>query len=194
MSERQKAARLTYKFDLPGGETRLREMVLYVCERCSSAERFGKVKLNKILWRADFTAFAERGIPVTGRSYIKLAAGPAPAEMPSLLAEMRADELIDFKVDELSNGYVEERPIATAKPNLRFFSPDDISFVETSIAYYWSKTATASSELSHTMAWKSRDFLDPMPYESIFLSDLKISSQDRARFAHLAKSMSLTTL
>ena len=55
--------KLTYRFKLPGGQRRLREMVLYVSERNSDTERFGLVKLNKILWKADFSAFADRGIP-----------------------------------------------------------------------------------------------------------------------------------
>lgn len=169
-------------------------MILYVCERCAGADRFGRVKLNKILWRADFTAFAERGVPVTGRSYVKLAAGPAPVEMPPLLAEMAADNLIEFESRELRGGYVEERPKALARPNLRFFSPDDLAFVDSAVAFYWKKTATAASELSHKVAWKSRDFLDPLPYESVFLSDEKPSARDRAMFARVGKALALKTM
>jgi hypothetical protein len=46
--------RLTWKVPLPGGQKRLREAVLYVSAACKDAERFGLVKLNKIIWRADF--------------------------------------------------------------------------------------------------------------------------------------------
>ena len=84
---RAEIAKAAAAMRLPGGQGRLREMVLYVCAACRDAERFGKVKLNKILWRADFKAFAERRVPLTGRTYQKLAAVPAPLEMPLVLAE-----------------------------------------------------------------------------------------------------------
>jgi hypothetical protein len=60
--------RLTYRVDLPGGRLRLRELVIHVSERCKAARRFGKIKLNKIIWKADFEACAARRVPVTGRA------------------------------------------------------------------------------------------------------------------------------
>lgn len=191
MREPSHRAKLTFKVELPGGESRLREMVLYVCGKCAEADRFGKVKLNKILWRADFTAYAERGLPVTGRSYQKLAAGPAPVEMPPLLAEMEADRLIEIDRRDVGDGYVEDRPRALQQPNLRFFSADDLSFVDSAILFYWKKTASAASELSHQIAWKSRDYLDPIPYETVFLSDKKPTGIELDRLFSLAKAMKL---
>lgn len=183
----EKSAKLTFEVDLPDGQGRLREMVLYVSGRCYTAERFGKVKLNKILWRADFEAFRTRGTPVTGRSYQKLAAGPAPIEMPLVLEEMRGDGFISFDVADLGDGFVEERIRPLVKPNLRFFSQDDIGFVEESIDFYWGKSASSASELSHKIAWKSREFLDLMPYELVFLSDEKMSPADAVKFSALAQ-------
>lgn len=193
MQTRSAQAKLTFKVDLPGGENRLREMALYVCEKCASAERFGKVKLNKILWRADFTAFAERSVPVTGRSYQRLAAGPAPVEMPPLLAVMEGEGLIEIEQRDLAGGYVEYRINALQPANLRNFSADDISFVDGAIKYYWSKSATAASELSHSVAWKTRAFLDPLPYESVFLDDRKPTSAQRERLREIAVALRLTT-
>lgn len=185
---------LTFKVDLPGGEGRLREAISHVCGRCSAAKRFGKIKLNKILWRADFTAFAERRIPVTGWSYLKLAAGPAPTEMAAVLERMQDDQLVAFERRDFGEGYVEERPVSLKAWPRRFLSEDDEGFLEASIRFYWSKTATAASELSHQVAWKSRDFLDPLPYESVLLSDQKPGERDRARFAEIARARRLTSL
>lgn len=164
--------RLTYKVKLPGGQDRLREMILYVSERCAEAPRFGKVKLNKILWRADFSAFAERGIPVTGRSYQRIEAGPAPIEMPPVLAEMVEEGILEFHLVNFPNGKVEERPIAKRKAAVsRLFSDDDIRFVDAAIRHYWEMTATEASDDSHGPAWKSRSDMEAMPYESAYLSD-----------------------
>lgn len=182
------APKLTYRVELPGGYDRLRELVLYVCDRCADARRFGKVKLNKILWRADFEAFAQRGVPVSGRPYQRLAAGPAPVEMSTTLAEMESRRLIVIEEVDHGGGYVEHRPRALQKPNLRYFSADDISYVDASIKHYWTKSATAASGLSHGVAWKTREDRDPIPYESVFLSDEKMSLADRKKFAGLGQS------
>ena len=55
------------------GDSRLGEAILYVAERLADdpAGR-GAVKLNKILWWADFESFRERGRSVTGAVYQKL--------------------------------------------------------------------------------------------------------------------------
>lgn len=115
-------ASLSFKVDLPGGENRLRELALYVCKKCAEAERFGKVKLNKILWRSDFEAFRARRIPVTGRPYQKLAAGPAPEEMPRLLDRMISQGAIEINNFDHGNGNVDERPKALIAANLMYFS------------------------------------------------------------------------
>ena len=125
--------KLTYQVKLPGGQSRLREMVLYVSEKNKDADRFGLVKLNKILWKSDFSAFAERGIPVTGRAYQRLPLGPAPVEMKPLLAEMLQDgqvilEPYFFGKDAEGRDITEYRPIAKVSPVMRWFSADDVSY------------------------------------------------------------------
>lgn len=185
---------LSFVIELPGGQSRLRETVLYVSAACKDADRFGKVKLNKILWRADFQAFADRRMPVTGRTYQKLAAGPAPLEMPLVLAEMQAQGLLKLTRVEMADGYAEDRPTALAALSLRDFSQGDIDYVDESIQFYWTKSASNASDLSHGIAWKSRKFLDPIPYEAVFLSDAKLNPADCDRFAELAASNNWTSL
>ena len=180
-------ARLTFRVDLPGGDDRLRQMILYVATRCQSATRFGKVKLNKILWRADFAAFRERRVPITGVGYQKLAAGPAPLAMDEVLAEMLEDNLIDFKEVGAGDDYVEHRIIPLSAAKLSIFNPEDILFVDKSIEYYWNKSASSASDLSHRVAWKSRGFLERMPYESTFLSDDKLTKKQKEKFFALAE-------
>ena len=68
--------KLTPSVILPGKQDRLRQMILYVATKCAKAERMGLIKLNKILWKADFDAFAARQRPITGREYQRLDLGP----------------------------------------------------------------------------------------------------------------------
>jgi hypothetical protein len=127
---------------LPGERGRLRQLILYVAQKCETSRRFGAIKLNKIIWKADFDSFATRGVPVTGREYKREKFGPVPREMRSLHTEMLKQGAVRVKrtifgLDEAGREVVEHRTIAQDAPNMSLFTPEDISFVEASIAHYW---------------------------------------------------------
>jgi Protein of unknown function (DUF4065) len=190
--------RLTIRINLPGGQERLREMILYVAQHCTDAERFGAIKLNKILWKADFDAFAARGIPITGREYRRLPLGPAPLEMPRIYNDMLRDGLIrveniDFGVNEAGEHIVEHRTIALVQPNMSRFDDDDLRFVDTAIVYYWDMTGTETSDDSHGAAWRTHNNGDPLPYELARLSDKPLSVRMRQRIIAHAKERGWVT-
>lgn len=177
--------KLTWKVQLPGGQKRLREAILYVAHKCESAERFGLVKLNKILWRADFESFAERGQPITGRQYQRLPQGPAPVEMLPLLNEMQAEGLLRLDATRVFD-YDEHRPVALAEPVITLFSPGDLAHLDRAISAYWEKTGKETSDVSHGAGWKTRSDGEPMPYELAYLSDEKIGIGQKGRLLKLA--------
>ena len=184
--------RLTERIDLPGGQSRLREMILYVSKKCATAERFGAIKLNKILWKADFDAFASRGVPITGRGYQRLPLGPAPREMPRVYNDMLRDglirvERIDFGQNDAGEDVVELRTIALVEPNLTRFDASDLCFVDDAIAYYWKMTGTETSDDSHGVAWRTHHNGAPLPYELARLSDKPLSLKMRERIVTRAR-------
>ena len=184
---------LTYTKHISGGaEERLRELILYVCERCEKAPRFGKIKLNKIIWRADFKAFEKRRKPVTGSGYHKLNFGPAPVEMLPLLNTMLAKKQIEIEPVDVG-GKTEQRVIALLPSHHNYFNAEDLEFIEESIAYYWDKSGTEASDDSHGIAWKSRHERDPMPYESVFFNDEPLPSDKKSKFAKMAKEKRWTS-
>src|SRR5437660_6974881 len=64
-----------YKMPLrkwPENEVRYKELVLYICQKCATDQKFGATKLNKILYFSDFLAYAELGEPITGFEYQRL--------------------------------------------------------------------------------------------------------------------------
>ena len=172
---------LTFRVDLPGGQNRLKQMILYVSERNVEATRFGLIKLNKIIWKADFDAFAERGVPVTGRAYKRQKYGPVANEMPPVHSEMLRDGYISIKRVDFGEGVIEKRTIAQCAPQTAMFSAEDLRFVNASIVYYWHKTGEEASDDSHGVAWSTRRNGEPMPYESAYLSDLELGPSQRLR-------------
>jgi hypothetical protein len=178
-------SRLTWKVPLPGGQRRLREAVLYVAKACESASQFGLVKLNKILWRADFESFAQRGQPVTGRQYQRLPQGPAPVEMLPVLNELQADGLLQIDRVRIVD-FEEQRPVGLAEPNITLFSRGDLDFLDRAISAYWDKSGREVSDISHGVAWSSRSDGEAMPYELAYLSDEPIGAGQKARLLKLA--------
>lgn len=178
--------RLTYRVDLPGGQNRLGEATLHIVNKCQSAESFGLTKLNKMLWRADFRAYAERRQPVTGRQYQRLQQGPAPVEMPIILESLLADQAIEIEKRKVYS-FFESRPIPRAEPSLRWFSSDDLDYLDEAIQFYWSHTGRGVSKHSHGVAWETRDNGDPMPYDLALLSDVLLTDFELVDFADYGK-------
>jgi Protein of unknown function (DUF4065) len=177
---------LTYSVNLPGGQSRLREAALYVMEKCAKADSFGLTKLNKILWWADFKAYAHRKIPVTGRQYQRLKNGPAPFEMLPVLQEMQRDGDVRIEGRPVGN-FTEQRPIALSSPSLRYFSADDLKYLDNAISYYWGHTGRGVSKDSHGVAWKTRSDGDPMPYDLALLSDSELDVWEIERITEVAR-------
>ena len=162
---------VTVRVPMPGGQNRLRQMILYVAQECADARFFGAIKLNKIIWKADFDSFAGRHVPVTGREYLKQQFGPALREMRPVQRDMERDGLIAFSHKDFGDNIIEQRTIALVEPDMRIFTHEDLKFVRASIRHYWHMTGTESSDESHGIAWQTRAIGVPMPYESSLLSD-----------------------
>lgn len=183
---RNAEANAIYKMNLSGGQRRLKEAVLYVCSRSNGMERFGAVKLNKILWRADFRSYHIRATAVTGRQYQRLPMGPAPVEMPPIIAEMLREKIIEIERHQVG-AYVERRHVALVDPVLNLFSKDDIEFLDESISHYWNMTGIESSDQSHGVAWKTRENGDPIPYQAAYFEDSPLPPQTLNKLAAMAR-------
>src|SRR5260370_37976891 len=71
---------------------RFKELILYISQKCAADEKFTVLKLNKLMFFADFLAFGIYGDPITGFEYVKLEKGPAPRRMPEIRDEMIAKQ------------------------------------------------------------------------------------------------------
>jgi hypothetical protein len=175
----------TEHVEMPGGQSRLRQIILYVACKCQGARYFSAIKLNKIIWKADFDAYAARKLPVTGRKYRRQKFGPALREMLPVHREMLRDGAIRIERRDFGDDVVEHRTIAIDQPNMRLFTAEDLAFVDAAIRHYWDMTGMETSDESHGVAWKTRNNGDPMPYELAFLSDEPLDSQHLRRVEDL---------
>ena len=93
-------------------EARFKELIVLISELCAKDPTYGSVKLNKILYFADFMAYRVLGKPITGATYFKLQEGPAPREPGWMLAEDRED--IPYETAWLSQDPVDQTDEALA--------------------------------------------------------------------------------
>ena len=156
----------------PFNSEKFKELICYVAKQSEGDPAFGSIKLNKILFYADFAAYRDLGQPITGACYQKLREGPAPRE---LLAAR--DELIAS-----GDVYVEERPYFTGIQkrlavserralDRELFEPKEIEIVDSVIRAFYGKTAREVSDFSHREpGWALAENRETIPYETAWIS------------------------
>ena len=157
-----------FQFD----QDRFVELMAFIARGSIDDPTFGAVKLNKILYYADFSAYRMFGQPLTGATYFKLQEGPAPREM--LQAR---DMLIDTGA-----AHIEQRPYFTGIQQRLVIDEDDCgageSFSENErnliamiMEFFRGKTAREVSDYSHREpGWELAHDRETIPYETAWLS------------------------
>jgi hypothetical protein len=176
-ARRERWENLTFGQDDRESRKRLRELILFIAERCLNDPTFGAVKLNKILFFADFISFARYGEPITGTSYGKLPLGPVPTAARAVRAEMEAADEI-FMVMEGYNPSPRHRLIARREADLGGFKPRDIVLIDGIIETLHGVSGSAVSEVSHDRAWESVEDYEMIPYEAAYISGEPLTERD----------------
>ena len=159
-------------------EEKFRELIVYVARKSEDDPTFGAVKLNKVLYYADFASFRMFHEPITGASYRKLQEGPAPRE------------LLDAREDLMERGdaWIEQREFFTGvqhrlcirkdrTPDLELFTPQEIQLVDNIVEFFYGKTAREVSDFSHhEPGWRLAEQGETIPYETAWLSGDPIDS------------------
>jgi hypothetical protein len=183
---------LTYEFTGFDSDARLREMILYIADRCMDDPTFGAVKLNKILYNADFLSYQEYGQSVTGAAYMRLPQGPVPQRLLHVRITMEEAREIAIRKHLVplpgDKGFGEQqRVIALRDPDLDHFKPRDIAVVDEVIRLLWGRSAKQVSDASHGRAWRICRDKERIPYEAVFISDEPLTEYDICRTYELAQ-------
>ena len=157
---------------------KFRELLLYIASESTDDPTFGAVKINKVLYYADFAAFRQFGKPITGATYRKLDEGPAPLEM---LAERRA--LIESGEAEVQKSVyftgVQHRLVAKRASDREVFEPGEVDIVNQVMAFFHGKTAREVSDYSHREpGWKLAKPLEDIPYDTAWLSSEPFTQEE----------------
>ena len=148
---------------------KFKELMLYFSQRGLDEKLvIGSVKLNKLLFFADFRAYAELGEPITGARYQKLPLGPAARQFLPMQDELLRDEAIEFQDRDDRNVVIVPR----GKHDLTVLSDDERRIANDVFEELRPYNATATSDYSHlkSAGWKVVALKEDIPYESAFVS------------------------
>ncbi len=157
--------------DTQGDEDKLKELILYIAQKCSADPDFGAVVLNKVLFFSDFLTYAGTGRPITGVEYQKLPHGPAPRRLLPLQRELtERGEAVLAPADRM--GFRQKRLVALRQPDLSAFTGTEIAVVDGVIDQLRGSSATRVSQLSHawSKAWEVAEVGETIPYETVFVA------------------------
>src|SRR5579862_7607173 len=109
---------------------KFKSLVHYICWRCmDDPSKLGYVKLNKILWASDFTAYYERGEPITGAGYVKRQYGPVPGAIVPILRELEEQGFLTAR-DTHYHGFSKKEFLVLREPVTSAFSDSDLEIVD----------------------------------------------------------------
>jgi hypothetical protein len=161
---------------------KFKELVLYLSQESAEDEGFGMVKLNKLLYRADFEAFRLLGLAITGAEYEKQEWGPVARELPIVLDELAQTGYVIWQ--HLPRGpYTRDVPAAAEQPDLSLFSTDELNVARQALAELRPHGAKSVSRWSHEQSsgWQAAEIGQAIPYGTAFISTEPLSEAQMKR-------------
>lgn len=149
------------------------ELVLLIVELSADDQRMSRVKLNKLLYRADSEAFRVLGQSISGATYIHGEFGPMAAELP--FAEERLGErgYLSYRTDE-SGPYPRKVPQIREGEggDRRQFSDPELEIVQRAIAELSGLGGKAASDWAHEewAGWRLTADDEVIPYETVVIA------------------------
>lgn len=147
---------------------RFRELVLYIAWRTRDDTRFGRTKMAKTLFYADFEAYAQEGEPVTAAEYRHWPFGP----FPPVLYEVEK-ELVAAGLAELREGVVdgqEHKLVVGTEPAMPHIEQWQRAFVDMKISELAPLTTRQVSEDSHEHpGWALTNDREEIPYAAALI-------------------------
>ena len=167
----------------PPNDKKLKELVLLIAVKSEGDESFGKVKLNKLMFLADFMAYLDFGKSITGHEYQRLPWGPAPRQLlaivPAFCKPPEPDADVAIRVNDY-HGKQQERPFALRLPDTRVFAPEELMLVENLVSRFAGVNARDMSEMSHRfLGWRLAKDGQTIPYASVLVSEREPTEEER---------------
>ncbi len=158
-------------------EKKMRNILLYILERCGGKPNVGETVLYKLLYLSDFNFYEVYEEHLTGILYRKLPFGPVPQKLePVIIKMIEKGELQRFKTEY--HGYLQTRYIPLIKSDLKEMTAAEKYIIDRVIDRFSDWPASAISDYSHKdMPWKATEDGDIIDYELAFYRESPFSER-----------------
>ncbi len=159
-------------------DQKYKELIKYISARSINDPRFGRTKLNKILFFCDFLAYRDLGAPISGDTYHKEQYGPVPTHIRKMMQEL-IDQHEMAESAGVLGGYIQKKPVTLKDADLSLFSVYEISLIDNVIDRLSESTAYDVSELSHEfVGWQICEMGEKIPYETVLIEHRELNDDD----------------
>jgi len=175
----------------PQDDAKLKELMLFIADRCENDAFFGSIKLNKVLFWSDMLFYAQHGRTITGAEYQRLQFGPAPRRVLPVLRELDDSRRGAMRERRTTKG-TQKRLVALDDADLSLFSGEEIAHVDSILRALARQTAGQLSNRTHDDAtWKFARDGETINPNAIFISDESVGKGELAFGLAEAKAQGL---
>ena len=142
------------------------EAALYIGERSENDPHFGVSKLVRLLYYSDCGAYAVRGKPITGTTYLHFPHGPYPENWYQARMKMEQSGSMTVLRDQHAQGYHHYGLLTNRPANREVLAPEDLEEMDLQMERFADYSAVAIENYSqYEAAWLTTEDGQPMPYE-----------------------------
>ena len=160
-------------------EKKLKAVIAYLAERTHP----GKVKLFKLLYFADFTAYSERGQSITSETYVHFPMGPVPQ---ALYHDLREGHNTYVDMEFTTSGMPFPTQLMRPKPDvdLLVLSAEEKAILDRVIERYGPLSGASLREITHReIPYITTKPGEEIPYRlSLYRAAQKPTSEEIQRF------------
>jgi len=154
---------------------KLKNVLLYILEKCAGKPNVGETVLYKLLYFSDFNYYEIYEEHLTGAKYIKLPYGPVPDKLGSIINQMIEKGVIQ-RIKTKYHGYPQTRYIPLKRADLTKMSAAEKEVIDKVIEHFSDWTATDIGEYSHKdMPWRATEEGEVIDYELVFYRESPFS-------------------
>ena len=154
---------------------KLKNVLLYILERCAGKPNVGETVLYKLLYFSDFNYYELYEEHLTGAKYRKLPYGPVPQKLDTIIGQMIESEQIKRIKTEYFDK-IQTRYIPLAKADLTELKASEKEVIDKVIEQLSDWSAAAISNYSHKdMPWLASKEGEEINYELAFYRDAPFS-------------------
>jgi transcriptional regulator with XRE-family HTH domain len=147
---------------------KLKNVLLYILERCAGKPNVGETVLYKLLYFSDFNYYEMYEEHLTGSEYRKLPYGPVPQKLDMIINQMIEEGLIQ-RVKTDYHGLPQTRYLPLVKSDLTELKASEKDVIDRVIDQMGNWSASMISNYSHSdKPWKATEADANIDYELAF--------------------------